>query len=1060
MPPTPSSRFSPGKELRGDNHKRGRSLEGERFYREKDDNLTLFNEMETMEKDNFLLHSNDDFEDILSSKMRYFSSDKLGVSTHARGESSDLLNADEDKNDYDWLLTPPDTPLFRSLDDETPAVTLAQRGRPRSKPMTISRSSTMEKSYTSSKGSASPNRLSLSPQSQNNSIQSRGRPSSAPRSSPTHSLRGTTPPRGPSPPPRKPSTPVPRSSTPTSRRMSPVPGGNSLSFGKRGVSPVNKSRGNSASPKAKALANIPDILFESPPNLRTSLGDRPSSYARGSSPASRSASSSHSRDRSKGSIASSGDDDVDSLHSVAIKSSDHSGPRRGGAYTGSHGPSLSKKLTRPGLLSSAPKRSFDSPVRQMDHQRKSPQNMFRPLLSSVPSSNLYIGKSTSAYCSLISRNSSVTTSSTASSEPGPSGAHEDEGLAHNEDDFVSTHEKEPCTDVEDDIFILEKADAITENVGPVAIDRVTEMASPVDGSVNFDPLGSPRVEIRTPKILEMNSKIMGNNSVEDGVICSECGCIYPAKESIDGGSNLCPDCRSEEPVIETSLVPGVIVSEVSQYLLKNLDDSSQFDAVDLQTSVAGSSGLSDVAIMSALRIDENVDETHVTYSEKGLNLLMQSSSEQSPKVQVFDQPAKCHNSSDGDKMVSNTQHINEIPNLKLDVSEGTGISILLKRSSSVKGPLVQSRSFTASSISFDDLSYVRDFPASMRSSTSSFDVHLKHRRSGSSLSGTSSHTFHGLGTSNNNEIIASYDENEVIKNQEQTMASEIVRFDDECTEVVCHNHDGIVSDTLNDFSISNIDNTGSYGNVEDFQNEAQSLSDGEDGLAATCDGDLADVADIPTHSQLETISEIEIENGHPGSPDSQSDDGGSTDSSHNLDESLELSTSKRSNKDVSVLVAERVFPDHAHDILEESTVTVELGTKAKSLTLEEATDAILFCSSIVHNIAYKAATVAIEKEENSIPPKGPHTSVTILGNSNLNNIKGPRGKTSSKRTPKSQKTRKRQTKMETETETDTETKTKPSSTDEKSTTRIVGVPNKGDSMKPPKLESKCNCTIM
>lgn len=37
------------------------------------------------------------------------------------------------------LLTPPDTPLFPSLDDDTPLINLVQRGRPRSQAILISR---------------------------------------------------------------------------------------------------------------------------------------------------------------------------------------------------------------------------------------------------------------------------------------------------------------------------------------------------------------------------------------------------------------------------------------------------------------------------------------------------------------------------------------------------------------------------------------------------------------------------------------------------------------------------------------------------------------------------------------------------------------------------------------------------------------------------------------------------------------------------------------------------------------------------------------------------------
>lgn len=64
MPPSPAMRISPGRELKADNHKRGRSLESGILFREKDDDLDLFNDVQKKEKENFLLQSNDDFDDI------------------------------------------------------------------------------------------------------------------------------------------------------------------------------------------------------------------------------------------------------------------------------------------------------------------------------------------------------------------------------------------------------------------------------------------------------------------------------------------------------------------------------------------------------------------------------------------------------------------------------------------------------------------------------------------------------------------------------------------------------------------------------------------------------------------------------------------------------------------------------------------------------------------------------------------------------------------------------------------------------------------------------------
>jgi len=63
MPPSPALRSSPGSEPRGSNHKRGHSFESGARIREKDDDLALFNEMQTRERDDFLLQSAEDFED-------------------------------------------------------------------------------------------------------------------------------------------------------------------------------------------------------------------------------------------------------------------------------------------------------------------------------------------------------------------------------------------------------------------------------------------------------------------------------------------------------------------------------------------------------------------------------------------------------------------------------------------------------------------------------------------------------------------------------------------------------------------------------------------------------------------------------------------------------------------------------------------------------------------------------------------------------------------------------------------------------------------------------------
>uniref|UniRef100_A0A5B7AMA5 Putative microtubule-associated protein futsch n=1 Tax=Davidia involucrata TaxID=16924 RepID=A0A5B7AMA5_DAVIN len=1163
MPPSPATRCSPGRELRADNHRRGRSLEGGILFREKDDDLALFNEMQTREKDNFLFQSNDDFEDTFSTKLRYFSDYKLGISIPVRGESSELLNADGEKNDYDWLLTPPDTPLFPSLDDETPPVNPAQRGRPRSQPISISRSSTMEMSYRSSRGSASPNRLSPSPRSGSSTFQSRGRPSSAPHSSPTPTLRHASPSWRPSPSPSKPSTPAPRSSTPTPRRMSTGSSGTVVSSGVRGTSPVKTSRGNSASPKIRAWqSNIPGFSLDAPPNLRTSLADRPASYVRGSSPVARngrdpssksgrqsmsptacrsvSSSYSHDRDRfsshSKGSVASSGDDDVDSLQSIPMGSSDRSASRRVGAVSNNRALAFSKKPTRTTPSSSAPKRSFDSALRQMDH-RKGPHNMFRPLLSSVPSSTFYAGKASAAHRALISRNSSVTTSSNASSDQGTSGAHDTEGSDQNQDDTVSECGKAPCTDVQDEVFVFDKVEAVNEDAGHGIHDGSPNIRqgdfnggptvdTQLSGSESFSHHDTAMAITTTSEALDVKGDFSEVDSLEDMVLCSKCGRRYRATESIEGDLKLCPDCsKSDVSLTIPTPVRSIIIAENSPSLsLKISEEHKSFDALQPLMAVPESPEVTDPGETRFVQHEENVKEGQTSYSERrekflSENFLARSLVEEGEQrltnQQVIGEPAVGYSLPDDDTGGQKMLHFSDYPNLKADASEGAGISILLKRSSSGKGPVVQGRSFTASSIPYDDLSYVRDSANSMRrsagqgsvSASSSvdlgsgrqtearvqrqlsgrksdtenyrYDANTKHQRMGSSLSGTSNHDFQApaLATSKHEETFEVPDghvKNDVdlayVAPQEQLLASENTEVDDTYTEVECNNNSQTTVVSTSEFSSHTLkfEDSASYGNGDNFPNNARSISDielsamtpetssVEENTMLSSSVDRVDVTEVPTQSSLDTISETEIENGHPGSPGSQSDVV-SPHSRSTVDELQEPFVPTASDKDITASVAESDTSDHGHGILEESTQMVESqgGTKAKSMTSEEATDTILFCSSIIHNLAYDAATIAMEKEK-LVPLEGFWPKVTITGKSNSDR-KDPRGRTAGKRASKSQKARQRRV------ETDTKTLSSNTQSDEKtdvSTTRIVGVPNKSDTMKPPKLESKCNCTIM
>ncbi|KAJ7961865.1 Proline-rich family protein [Quillaja saponaria] len=845
MPASPALRCTPGGELRVDSHKRRHSLESGLLFSNKDDDLTLFSEMQSKERGSFLLQSTDDFEDTFSSKLRHFADIKLGISVPVRGESSDLLNADGEKNDYDWLLTPPDTPLFRSLDDEPPSINVATRGRPQSKPISISRSSTMEKSYRSSRGSASPNRLSPSPRSGSNTFQSRGRPSSVSHSSPTPTVRHATPSQKPSPPPNKHSTPAPRSSTPTPRRMSTGSNGATVSSGIRGISPVKESRGTSASPKTRAWqTNISGFSSEAPPNLRTSLADRPASYVRGSSPASRSSRGSspasrnsrgsspasrngrdlsskfnrqsmsptasrsgssfysHDRDQlsshSKGSVASSGDDDVDSLQSIQVGSLDRLASRRIGPSPNNKALSFSKKSTKMVSSNSAPKRLFDSALRQMDHQ-KSPQNMFRPLLSSVPSTSLYVGKSNSAYRPLVSKNSSVKTNSNEHSDQGTSFALDIED--HNQDDMASESEKVPFPDLPEEVFAFDKIDVVNENIaqameGSLDICHGEFIKCPNIDCVPVDSEDSVHSAVDTViytsrKASHIKDDISGLDNFKDTAICSTCGYQYEAIDRADWDGKLCPDC-SRKGMLLRVIVPETSVVVAGKSLVLSIKTSTEEKpSIEMEPMMA----------VPELPQDTNVDESWLSPGEQAVeesqtscikltqnhtleNRLPRSLVEECeqilPNQQEMGQPTRytiANNEADGQLFYHSKDH----PNLNADISEGTGISVLLNRSNSSRGPVIQGRTFTASTIPYDDLFFARDSVNSMRgaaghgsfSASSSVDfssarqteilvqrqlsgrqldvdcyghvINMKPQSIGSSFSGTSNHSHQVLG---------------------------------------------------------------------------------------------------------------------------------------------------------------------------------------------------------------------------------------------------------------------------------------------------------------------------
>ncbi|KAL3523963.1 hypothetical protein ACH5RR_016797 [Cinchona calisaya] len=113
------------------------------IMKEKEDDLALFLEMRKREKERnnlLLLHNSDEFDAPLGTRSGSSPIFNIASTTPApvrKTATEDFLNSDNDKNDYDWLLTPPGTPLFPSLEMESQKTVMSQLGTPKARPLAL-----------------------------------------------------------------------------------------------------------------------------------------------------------------------------------------------------------------------------------------------------------------------------------------------------------------------------------------------------------------------------------------------------------------------------------------------------------------------------------------------------------------------------------------------------------------------------------------------------------------------------------------------------------------------------------------------------------------------------------------------------------------------------------------------------------------------------------------------------------------------------------------------------------------------------------------------------------
>ncbi|KAK8359797.1 hypothetical protein V6Z11_A04G121200, partial [Gossypium hirsutum] len=450
--------------------------------------------------------------------------------------ADNFLNSENEKSDYDWLLTPPGTPLFPSLEMESQKTLMSQIGMSNARPVALKTrlanlpeepalkstlalkqqapsagvisSSTLNRRPSSSGGSKSASRpatptgrptlpmttkpsRSSTPTSRANLPSIKPAASTARSSTPTRSApRSLTPTARPSlhaskstsrssTPTRRPAssstTPIasapsgrsssvtrsapttssiPKSASLTSSLMKSAPATSSVTKSAATTSKSSvQSRGTSPTVKSRPWksSEMPGFSLETPPNLRTSLPERPVSASRGrpAAPGARSSSveanssgrprrQSCSPARSRASSGSFGNgSSIRSVRRADANGSDNESPvvigtkmvervvnmrklvppKQDDNHRNNPTAKLSTSLDSSGFGRTLSKKSLDMAMRHMDI-RRSISGHQRPLMTNVPASSIYSVRSGSTKSRTLSVcDSPLATSSTASSEP-------------------------------------------------------------------------------------------------------------------------------------------------------------------------------------------------------------------------------------------------------------------------------------------------------------------------------------------------------------------------------------------------------------------------------------------------------------------------------------------------------------------------------------------------------------------------------------------------------------------------------------------------------------------
>lgn len=1009
---------------------------------EEEEELALFKDMKALERQEFLHRFSDDSDDSISIKLGSFSSFKFYLS----GKHADPLNADTGRTDYNWLLTPPATPLFPTLDKKTPHVEISERSKLQRKPRTSPRISRTEPSPRRTRSSSSTQHSSLLSSSSSITSHSRGRAASSTLSSrgnlnSHHSIstvRSSTDTINSSAASARSSTPSSKISSLTFQRSSTgsTSSGSPSLIGKPALSLQGKKRQASCSVQ-KQLQHItsPCSLSQPPPNLITRTSDHNPFLKRGSSPVSsyRGETEKKSR-RQSASPASSdrGETEKKSRHQSASPTFLRNG---GSSENHDRDPCVSKSKghrvssstdvrTDPSLKvkqrsytsnrvqsqSKGARRSESAPMvsnvlmskrcPNTRTQQKRSQSMFRPLLSDLPVTSFYAKKATCVLYQGNTDNSSVSTSGNGCI------ALVNKVLDNGNKDLESESSK--CSFPHDQVKVEEI--------------KKTELENQVKYVVREEPKNQDSLYISAQtNQCSLDDRIV-QSSLGDGkpemVGTSQGGLRseFQSKESCaccKDGDN-CQNCIAKENVSVQDVLGNVHLEGKAEPC------SRLFDSLKL--SINAKDNLSYQEADTQYKFDSPRNVLYLTSSCKGLNNDEVASSSELNDMDT--QKLECHVLS---QVKISRPHLEDLAH-KSNVQVTSGILTTPRDQSGIceAGFLSEGAAIEGCIDLFADV-------ASDRCS-------VKFKAGEKAVIGTEGQTkplkCKDIETYSGKEMLLVLQESLFASQKDEKPIEETAQTNNQDTD--CLSKDILILE-MQEQKFCCSKSSELFENSECLHFERKGLDSVTQTLPAPCTqaNEFADSGSDSVTFEIVTASPSNLE----------------TEMEHPASSMLEGNAISPGNSNFHVPEADKAQQCNVSQGDEPFRGNVPRRCLSKSMTLEEAAETVLFCNSIVHDLVYKSTMIAMQKEIVGVTPVPTMTSIVGMSQAKRRNF--CRGAASQRMlTYKSINSRKTVAHLHT-----------PSSRiettiEDQQPVMHVNVGERNELPKPEKVKSRCHCTIL